>query len=105
MPSQCWDMPTCIFIVLLSLFAFPKSSLPTLFAAEGEFSFLSASPKHILPEFLGGWQSTKKESRAGGLWASELKCFHVAPLVNHDCVCGSSMTEQRGSMLQIFEVA
>lgn len=81
---------------------FQVSSLPTLFAAEGKFSFLSASPKHILPEFVGGWQSTKIESRAGGLSTSEWKCFHVPPLVNHDYVCGSSMTEQRGSKLQVF---
>lgn len=84
---------------------FQVSSLPTLFADEGKFSFLSASLKHILLKFGGGWQTTKKEGRdinakAGGLWASELKCyFHMAPLVNHDYVCGSGMTEQRGSML------
>lgn len=84
------------------------SSLPTFFADEEKFSFLSAGLKHILPKFRDGWQTTKKEGRdintkAGGLWASELKCyFHMALLVNHDYVCGSCMTEQKFNVINLI---
>lgn len=104
----CWDAQSFSYHPCLHC---QVSCLPTVFAAKGKFIFLSALLKHIVLEFVGGWQSTKKQSRdihakAGGLWASELKCyFRVAPLVNHKYVCGFSMTEQRGSMLQIFQVA